>query len=75
MFSPDVILGHGLAGTIVVSKEGYVTVTIERLISADSKNEQINIFCSRELAEGERRLVLSWETSTELDLYALQKDK
>ena len=69
------ILGHGLAATIVVSREGYVTVTKERLISADSENEQINVFCSREVVEGEHRLVLSWETSTDLDVFALQKNK
>ena len=69
------VLGHGLAATIVVSREGYVTVTKERLISADSENEQINVFCSPEVVEGEHRLVLSWETSTDLDVYTLQKNK
>jgi deleted-in-malignant-brain-tumors protein 1 len=59
--------------TIVVSREGYVTATTERLI--DSETEVISVFSSQELAEGEHRLVLSWETSTDLDVYALQRNK
>jgi len=58
--------------TIVVSRDGYISVTLERTIRA---NEQINVFLSPELAEGEHRLVVGWETSDDLDVYALQKDK
>merc|ERR1719458_2164890 len=68
-------LSSGTTGvaTIVVSREGYVTVTTERLI--DSETDVISVFSSPELAEGEHRLVLSWETSTDLDVYALQRNK
>ena len=59
--------------TIVVSREGYVTATTERLI--DSETDVISVFSSPELAEGEHRLVLSWQTSTDLDVYALQRNK
>ena len=59
--------------TIVVSREGYVTATTERLI--DSETDVISVFSSPELADGEHRLVLSWETSTDLDVYALQRNK
>merc|ERR1719500_397466 len=60
-------LSFGTTGvaTIVVSREGYVTATTERLI--DSETDVISVFSSPELAEGEHRLVLSWETSTDLD--------
>merc|ERR1719500_1868876 len=68
-------LSSGTTGvaTIVVSREGYVTATTERLI--DSETDVISVFSSPELAEGEHRLVLSWETSMDLDVYALQKNK
>lgn len=68
-------LSSGTTGvaTIVVSREGYVTATTERLI--DSETDVISVFSSPELAEGEHRLVLSWETSTDLDVYALQRNK
>ena len=59
--------------TVVVSKAGYATKT--RSVPIHAGSEQINFFLSPELAEGQHRLVLSWETSTDLDVYALQKDK
>ena len=64
----------GLTATIIVSKEGYVTVEVIRVISATSEN-YISVFSSPELAEGEHRLVLTWDTTTDLDVYALQKNK
>jgi len=71
--SPDVVT-LGLTATIIVSKEGYVTVEVIRVISATSEN-YISVFSSPELAEGEHRLVLTWDTTTDLDVYALQKNK
>ena len=64
-----------LTATIVVSREGYISVTTERLIQADPGNERVHIFLSEKLVEGDQRLILSWETSTDLDIYALQINK
>jgi len=61
----------GETANITLFKEGYISM--EKTITIG--NEQINFFVSPELAEGQHRLVLSWETSTDLDVYALQKDK
>merc|ERR1712212_445773 len=61
----------GETATIIVTGDGYVTVTKTITIGG----EQINFFLSPELAEGQHRLVLSWESSNDLDVYALQKDK
>ena len=58
--------------TVVVSRAGYISVTLERQIYGP---EHINVYLSPELAEGEHRMVVSWETSADLDVYALQKDK
>jgi len=71
--SPDAPLGQ--SATIVVSGDGYVSVSVQRLIRADVSNPLINIFTSPELAEGEHRLVLSWDTDTDLDIYAMGMDK
>merc|ERR1719209_1640826 len=63
----------GMWATIVMETEGYATVTIVREIVIES--EIINIFASPELAEGEHRIVLSWETERDLDIYALGRDR
>jgi len=62
----------GQWATIVVVREGYATVTITREIYA---GELINIFASPDLAAGEHRIVLSWETERDLDIYALGRDR
>ena len=36
---------------------------------------QVAVALSPDLAENEMRIVLSWETTQDLDLYALQMDK
>merc|ERR1712055_31754 len=61
----------GETATIIVTGDGYVTVTKTITIGG----EQINFFLSPELADGQHRLVLSWESSNDLDVYVLQKDK
>jgi len=81
--SPDAPIGQ--SATIVVSREGYSSVTVQRLIDTEvwpsehlgqSAHQQlINIFASPELAEGEHRIVLSWETERDLDIYALGRDR
>merc|ERR1719370_461831 len=54
----------GQLATIVVSREGYATVTIVKEIYA---GVLINIFASPDLAAGEHRIVLSWETERDVD--------
>ena len=61
----------GETATIIVTGDGYAPMTKTIIIGG----EQINFFLSPELAEGQHRLVLSWETSNDLDVYVLQKDK
>ena len=73
LFSSEVTLDR--TATIVISREGYISVTIERMIQYGFENEIFEVYASPTLAEGEHRLVLSWETSTDLDVYALQMDK
>ena len=73
LFSSEVTLDR--TATIVISREGYISVTIERMIRYGFQNEIFQVFASPALAEGEHRLVLSWATSTDLDAYALQMDK
>ena len=73
LFSSEVTLDR--IATIVISREGYISVTIERMIQYGSENELFEVYASPTLSEGEHRLVLSWETSTDLDVYALQMDK
>merc|ERR1719209_260400 len=63
----------GMWATIVMETEGYATVTIVREIVIES--EIINIFASPDLAAGEHRIVLSWETERDLDIYALGRDR
>ena len=65
----------GAPATIEVSGAGYATVVLERNIFADEAYPVIQIFTSPELREGEHRVVLSWDTGTDLDIYVLQMDK
>jgi len=66
---------NGAPATIEVSGAGYASVVVERNIFADEAYPVIQIFTSPELREGEHRVVLSWDTSTDLDIYVLQMDK
>ena len=68
LFSADYV---GMWATIIMETEGYAPVTIVREIIA---GEIINIFASPDLAAGEHRIVLSWETERDLDIYALGRD-
>jgi len=65
----------GAPARIEVSGAGYSTVVVERNIFADEAYPVIQIFTSPELREGEHRVVLSWDTDTDLDIYVLQMDK
>lgn len=62
---------------IEVSGAGYASVVVERKFFDDEAMHDpiIQIFASPELREGEHRVVLSWDTSTDLDIYVLQMDK
>ena len=66
----SVVIGS-LAG-IYVSREGYANVLEEREIK--SGGQLIRIFASPNLAEGQHRLVLSWQTTEDLDIYALGRN-
>ena len=72
LFSVDFV---GQQATIVVEIRGYAIVTATKEISAGESGELINIFPSPALAESEYRIVLSWDTTTDLDIYALGKDR
>ena len=61
----------GETATIIVTGDGYAPMTKTIIIGG----EQINFFLSPELTEGQHRLVLSWESSNDLDVFVLQKDK
>lgn len=60
-----------------VSGDGYTSVVVERKFFDDEAMHDpiIRIFASPELREGEHRVVLSWDTYTDLDIYAAQMDK
>ena len=62
---------------IEVSGAGYTSVVVERKFFDDEAMHDpiIQIFASPELREGEHRVVLSWDTDTDLDIYAAQMDK
>jgi len=65
----------GAPATIEVSGAGYARVVVERMFFADEAMHNPVIFTFPELREGEHRLVLSWDTDTDLDIYVLQMDK
>ena len=69
LFSSVVI---GDLAVIFVTREGYANVLEQREISAGG--QLIRIFASPDLAEGQHRLVLSWQTTEDLDIYALGRD-
>jgi len=75
--SPDMIdlVNSGAPATIEVSAAGYISLSEERSIRPDLDFQAINIFPSPELSDGEHRVVLSWVTKTDLDIYVLQIDK
>merc|ERR1712212_528709 len=60
-----------------VSGDGYTSAVVERKFFDDEAMHDpiIRIFTSPELREGEHRVVLSWDTYTDLDIYAAQMDK
>jgi len=66
----SVVIGD--LAVIFVTREGYANVLEEREISAGG--QLIRIFASPDLAEGQHRLVLSWQTTEDLDIYALGRD-
>ena len=69
------IVNDGTRATIEVSAAGYISLSEERSIRPDLDFQAINIFPSPELSDGEHRVVLSWVTKTDLDIYVLQIDK
>jgi len=66
----SVVIGD--LAVIFVTREGYANVLEEREISAGG--QLIRIFASPDLAEGQHRLVLSWQTTEDLDIYALGRN-
>merc|ERR1712032_1072176 len=77
----DIVMPEdGLDVMVEISKENFITYSYEDLISADyiysaQFDWQVAIALSPDLAENEMRIVLSWETSQDLDIYALQMEK
>merc|ERR1712032_1616440 len=77
----DIVMPEdGLDVMVEISKENLITYSYEDLISADyiysaQFDWQVAIALSPDLAENEMRIVLSWETSQDLDIYALQMEK
>jgi len=81
-FSLDdiVVPEDGLDVMVEISKENFITYSYEDLIyEADIYSEQFDwqvaIALSPDLAENKMRIVLSWETAQDLDIYALQMEK
>jgi len=71
---------EGIAAIVEVSMENFVTYNYEKIIFAESMMEElldwnVAIALSPDLAENEMRIVLSWETTQDLDIYALQMEK
>lgn len=64
------IVDDGAPATIQVSAAGYISLSDQRRIRPDHP-DIIQVFPSPELEREEHRLVLSWDTNTDLDLYAL----
>jgi len=75
--SPDMLdlVNYGTPAEIKVSGAGYISLFEKRSIHPDLDFQEIRIFPSPELSDGEHRLVLNWDTKTDLDIYALQMDK
>jgi len=81
-FSIDeiVVPEEGIAAIVEVSMENFVTYNYEKIIFAESMMEElldwnVAIALSPDLADNEMRIVLSWETTQDLDIYALQMEK
>jgi len=77
----DIVMPEdGLDVMVQISKENFISYSYEDLIYAEDINSaqfdwQVAIALSPDLAENEMRIVLSWETSQDLDIYALQMEK
>ena len=68
-------VNRGTSADIEVSAAGYISLSEERGIRPGLDFQGINIFPSPELSDGEHRVVLSWDTKTDLDIYALQMNE
>jgi len=68
-------VNRGMRADIEVSGAGYISLSEERGIRPGLDFQAINIFPSPELSDGEHRVVLSWDTKTDLDIYALQMNE
>ena len=69
------LVNKSMPATIEVSGADFISLSEKRLISPDKDFQVIEVFPSPELREGEHRIVLSWDTYTDLDIKALQMDK
>merc|ERR1712107_930136 len=73
-----VVPEEGVMAFVNISKDGFFSYSYERMIFSYAIEEfdwEVAIALSPSLAENEMRIVLSWETSQDLDIYALQMDK
>lgn len=79
-FDDIVVPEEGIAATVEISKENFFSYSYVKMIYPENMMEelldwQVAIALSPDLAENEMRIVLSWETTQDLDIYALQMDK
>merc|ERR1712107_110246 len=73
-----VVPEEGVMAFVNISKDGFFSYSYERMIFSYAIEEfdwEVAIALSPSLAENEMRIVLSWETSQDLDIYALQMDR
>jgi len=79
-FDDIVVPVEGIAAMVEISKENFFSYSYVKMIYPENMMEelldwQVAIALSPDLAENEMRIVLSWETTQDLDIYALQMDK
>merc|ERR1712110_931668 len=73
-----VVPEEGITAKVEITKEEFFSYSYERIIYIEDIGQldwQVAVALSPDLAENEMRIVLSWETTQDLDLYALQMDK
>ena len=61
--------------TVEVAEAGFIGESFEWYINVDGSSQFFAINISPELADHEYRLVLSWDTTQDLDTFVVQKNK
>ena len=60
---------------VEVAETGFIGESFEWYINVDGSSQFFAINLSPELADHEYRLVLSWDTTQDLDTFVVQKNK